>query len=208
MRIKFPSISIPISVGKYTWKVYNYTTDENDNIIKEEISSYEQLPIRLAYASTIHKSQGSTYDEINLDPECWAPGQLYVALSRMRDVHNLYLIRSIKPNYLITDSAVSEFYEHLLQSIPKSKKAVGRPPKETGSTMVKRIPAELAEQIDHVISQWQAMGSNRYNYEIGLFPAGYHDKIDLFIERVTNGTGRAMYINPPEELVTVKKSQT
>ena len=207
VRIKFPSISTPISVGKYTWKVYNYTTDEKNNIVKEEIGSYEQLPLRLAYASTIHKSQGSTYDEINLDPECWAPGQLYVALSRMRDIRKLYLTQNITPKFLIADPVVSDFYEHLLQPMPKMKKTVGRPPKETGSTIVKRIPEEMAEEIDRVISQWQAMGSNRYNYEIGLFPTGYHDTIDLFIERITNGTGSAMYINDPDELVTAKKSQ-
>ena len=70
-----------------------------------------QFPIKLAYAFTIHKSQGQTYDNIVLDlrSHIFAPGQLYVALSRVRSLNGLYLTKAIAYSDIIVDRSVSDF---------------------------------------------------------------------------------------------------
>lgn len=197
--VKFPTFYRPISIARHRWDVYDYSTDENGIIHKDIIGSYEQFPVRLAYATTIHKSQGATYDEINLDPFSWAPGQLYVALSRMKKIKKLYLKSNIREEYLIADEVVKDFYDHLLDNIPVIKKSIGRPKQATGSTVVKRVPSELSDQIENAIKVWNDMGSNRYNYELSFVPTGMKDTLDLFVERATSGSGDIEYINDPDD---------
>lgn len=72
----------------------------------------KQLPFVPAYAITIHKSQGLTLDKVVLNPSCFAPGQLYTALSRVRSLDDLVLTRSIQPHYLICSDEVNTFLQH------------------------------------------------------------------------------------------------
>ena len=65
-----------------------------------------QLPVAPAYAMTIHKAQGQTFDRIVLNPRCFAPGQLYTALSRVRTIEGLTLTAKIRPKDLICSPAV------------------------------------------------------------------------------------------------------
>ena len=66
---------ISAGVSLHEWAVYDYKANEDNTISKVCIGSYKQLPVRFAYASTIHKAQGATYTRVNLNPTCWAPGQ-------------------------------------------------------------------------------------------------------------------------------------
>lgn len=198
--VKFPGIARPLQIPMNLWSVYDYTIDEAGKFQKNIIGTYSQLPVRLAYATTIHKSQGATYDEINLNPKCWAPGQLYVALSRMKNIRKLYLISSITEDSLIADQDVLEFYEHLFEFIPAPIKKVGRPKQLTGSTVVKRIPEELSDEFDELIQTWINMGSNRYNYEFACIPRGMKLTLDLFVKRYTSGIGQIEYINDPNDM--------
>ncbi len=74
-----------------------------------------QLPLQAGYAITIHKSQGQTFDAINLvAPKCWDAGQLYVALSRARTLEGIHLEYELKPESLKTNPRVINFYQNLL----------------------------------------------------------------------------------------------
>lgn len=74
----------------------------------------EQFPLSLGYAITIHKSQGQTFDSVNINaPYCWDAGQLYVALSRCRDIRNMHLMQKITKESLKTDSRVIKYYKSL-----------------------------------------------------------------------------------------------
>lgn len=74
------------------------------------VGKYRQIPLKLAYAVTIHKSQGQTYDECYVDPKCFSNGQLYVALSRCRRIEGLSLLKPIKAEALMTAPEVIDFY--------------------------------------------------------------------------------------------------
>lgn len=86
-----------------------------------------QFPVKLAYAFTIHKSQGQTYDNIVLDlrSHIFAPGQLYVALSRVKSLDGLSLIKPIAYSDIIIDQSVSDFLCHFTeQRIVKASESI------------------------------------------------------------------------------------
>jgi ATP-dependent exoDNAse (exonuclease V) alpha subunit len=85
-------------VERYRWEVYRYYWDEKEEKIKSEvIGTFEQFPLKPAWALTIHKSQGMTFDRvaIDLDRGTFAPGQFYVALSRARSLNGIYLLSPV-----------------------------------------------------------------------------------------------------------------
>lgn len=107
---------IKATIEPYTWSMQNYKAEQTNQKVKvsmETIGSFTQLPLKLAYAVTIHKSQGQTFDKVNLDPYCWDCGQLYVALSRVRTIDGLHLTQLIQPRYLVASRDVKQFYLNL-----------------------------------------------------------------------------------------------
>lgn len=97
----------------HEWKTYRYRKHGN-RIEKEATGSFMQLPLRLGYAITIHKSQGQTFSRCNLSPKIFTEGQLYVALSRVTDVHRLYLTYPLDKDMVIASKAVTKYYQYLL----------------------------------------------------------------------------------------------
>ena len=84
-------------------------------ILQNKIGKYTQIPLKLAYALTVHKSQGQTFEKINFDPqgkgsESLQNGQLYVALSRLKSIKGLYLYNNISKKELKTSQKVIDFY--------------------------------------------------------------------------------------------------
>lgn len=101
-----------INVTYHSWPIYKYKIDRTSMALtKEEIGSISQIPLKVAKAITIHKSQGKTFDEVIISPQIFAPGQLYVALSRVRNPEGLVLTEPILEEYLKIDPIVKKFYD-------------------------------------------------------------------------------------------------
>lgn len=81
-------------------------------LTQKEIGYAKQYPMRLGYAVTIHKSQGQTYDSMNLNPEIFSTGQLYVALSRCKSVSNLHIKGWLSNRMVMASEEVNEFYNN------------------------------------------------------------------------------------------------
>ncbi|MEZ4740194.1 MAG: AAA family ATPase [Flavobacteriales bacterium] len=105
---------------KDQWENKRYTVDPVTKDQKEEIlGTYEQYPIKLAWAITVHKSQGLTFDKAIIDVgSAFAPGQVYVALSRLRSLKGLILRTRIDPSVVATDRDVMAFSERRLTQQP------------------------------------------------------------------------------------------
>jgi ATP-dependent exoDNAse (exonuclease V) alpha subunit len=104
---------VKVAIEPYTWEIKGYSTDSKGKLEKNTIGTFTQLPLKLAYAITIHKSQGQTYDKVNVNPYCWDYGQLYVALSRCKTINKMHLTQYIKPDFLKASPEVIKFYNSL-----------------------------------------------------------------------------------------------
>ncbi len=118
--VKLDHTEKEVTIGTYEWKSYEYLVDtevdemtmkERKVLVPEETGALIQFPIKLAYAITIHKSQSQTLDALNVLPYAWAPGQLYVALSRCTNAQNLYLQRKLTGRELVVSDEVIKFEE-------------------------------------------------------------------------------------------------
>lgn len=114
--ILFPSETDELTLEKETWKNIRYHYNkEKDKIEEEELGTFSQYPVRLAWAITIHKSQGLTFNKAVIDAGAsFAPGQVYVALSRLTTLDGLVLRSRILPHSISTDERVIGFTESRL----------------------------------------------------------------------------------------------
>lgn len=102
------------AVSKETWKKIQYVLNEETNKLEEKVvSSFTQFPLKLAWAITIHKSQGQTYNTVAIDMGygAFAHGQTYVALSRCKTLEGIYLNRKIAREDIIVESKIIDFMQ-------------------------------------------------------------------------------------------------
>lgn len=109
--VEFREEKRTLQVEKYEWKNIRYTVSAMTKDIEEEVlGTYTQFPLKLAWAITIHKSQGLTFDKAVLDvSRAFAPGQAYVALSRLRSLEGLVLLKPFPASVIPSDTHVREY---------------------------------------------------------------------------------------------------
>ncbi|MDY7542214.1 MULTISPECIES: ATP-dependent DNA helicase [unclassified Cryobacterium] len=94
------------------WEKYKYSYNQaTKKLSRDVVAEFTQFPLRLAWAVTIHKSQGATYERaiVDLGTRVFSPGQTYVALSRLTNLDGLYLTRPLRPSDIIVDEDVQRF---------------------------------------------------------------------------------------------------
>ncbi len=108
-----------VKVGRASWEMLRYSMDANDpeKITAETIGVFEQFPVKLAWAVTIHKAQGKTFDHVIIDlgRGAFEHGQTYVALSRCRTLEGIVLRQPIRQMDILTDERVVDFYERFIR---------------------------------------------------------------------------------------------
>lgn len=111
--VSFPEEGNKMQLEFETWSNIRYQFDnEKDEVKEEELGTFEQYPIRLAWAVTIHKSQGLTFEKAIVDAgQSFAPGQVYVALSRLTNLDGLVLKSKITAASIMTDERILKFSE-------------------------------------------------------------------------------------------------
>lgn len=101
-------------VDPYTWSIKEYVLEEDEDtrekhVVEKEIGSFTQFPLKLAWAITIHKSQGQTYDKVNIYNGFFANGQMYVALSRCKTLNGIHTMGELIPSQLMCSLSVKNF---------------------------------------------------------------------------------------------------
>ncbi|MCU0598440.1 MAG: helix-turn-helix domain-containing protein [Desulfobacterales bacterium] len=124
IEVRCPGDSEKIIVEKTTWENIEYTVDSRTAEISQKvIGTFSQYPLKLAWAITIHKSQGLTFDKAIIDAQAaFAHGQVYVALSRCRSFEGMVLSSPLGPQAVKTEHTVQRFIQRLSGNAPSPEK--------------------------------------------------------------------------------------
>ena len=112
-----------IQVPRLVWENTKYVIDDVSKEIREEVEgTFRQYPLRLAWAITVHKSQGLTFNHAVLDiTDSFTHGQVYVALSRCRTLEGMVLARPLTPGSVITDASVNAYIDRELMEAQQTE---------------------------------------------------------------------------------------
>ena len=99
-----------LTIARETWENKKYFIDAENQVAEDVVGSFEQFPFKLAWAVTIHKSQGLTFDKVIIDAgKSFTSGQVYVALSRCRTLNGIVLKSTIPAHAIINDPRILNF---------------------------------------------------------------------------------------------------
>ena len=187
-----------VSVGITQWENMEYELETDrvtgkEVIRRREVGKFIQLPLKLAYAITIHKSQGLSLEcvAIKLGNGCFSHGQLYTAISRCRSIKNLRIDRKLFPEDVIIDPVVIEFYKQL--ELPETA------PKEITLTIPKEYEKAMMEYLAQLQGKNEKVRQKTASFELPLFAAPTqtepykiysHADIDHLLYVYNNQTGQ------------------
>jgi ATP-dependent DNA helicase PIF1 len=145
-----------ITVTAHTWEMREARYDEKEKVMTSEVvGAFEQLPIRLAWACTIHKAQGKTFDRMIIDAGngMFAAGQAYVALSRCTSLEGIKLVKPLTMRDILIDDAV----RHYLHNAAQQQAALIATPQPPRSLATAAARASFAARIQKEAPTHQAV---------------------------------------------------
>ncbi|MBU1708403.1 MAG: helix-turn-helix domain-containing protein [Proteobacteria bacterium] len=124
--VKCPGDRAEIVVEPATWENIKYTIDkETKEIIESKVGEFVQFPLKLAWAITIHKSQGLTFEKAVIDANAaFAHGQVYVALSRCKTFEGMILSTPLSANCVKSDKTVCRFVDNAMRNSPSQQQLI------------------------------------------------------------------------------------
>lgn len=164
-----------IKVESETWENIRYEyIKRKKKIQKVTTGTFMQLPLKPAWAITIHKSQGLSFDHAIIDiPRAFAPGQSYVALSRCRSLEGLVLKKKMRPESFYVDPSIASFYNKVdnVHHIANLAEALGYKPFEWKKRDEQDIKEQSTREEKEAIKQYWNVYGNTY---IDAFNAAYY----------------------------------
>jgi len=199
-----PTVSVLLDNGKQVsvsiaqWENTEYVLEKDRNsgreyIRQREVGKFMQLPLKLAYAITIHKSQGLSLEHvaIKLGNGCFSHGQLYTAISRCRSIKNLRIDRKLFAEDVIIDPVVVDFYKQL--------ETPAIPQKEVTLTIPKEYEKAMIAYLAQLQGKTEQVQQKSVSLELPLFAAATriqpdkvysHEDIDHLLIVYDNQTGQ------------------
>lgn len=195
-----------VEVKKEKWENVRYSVNKNTRQLEEEVlGSFNQFPLRLAWAITIHKSQGLTFEKAIIDAgEAFAPGQVYVALSRCTSLSGLVLQSKVRSSSLHSDSRIVAFSHRGSTSAHLQNELVTAKRNYRLAVLVAIFDFALSLESLRALMIYIAENSSSFNKETPAWVTQLKDKINNLQEISTKFQSQLKYMiaqNTDEHLV-------